>query len=548
LPPSRNAADRKSEVDRLYPGLPPLPVEPQALAGPDGRPYTLASFQQLAAQHNPALKQAVADVEAARGNLIQSRAYPNPTVGFEVDPSNDGSTAAVQGFFVDQQIKTGGKLKLQEAAAQKEFENAELALRKARNDLATQVRAEYFQFLIARETIRITRALARFTDEVYRIQTDLLAGGQVAAYEPAALRAQAYTARLAYKQAISTYLYQWKQLTAVTGLRQLPLSEVAGRIDAAIPYYEYDAVLAHVLRQHTDILSARNTVERSRYNLKLAQITPVPDVDIRAAVLKEFALPPQQYVHTLQIGMPIPVWDRNRGNIIAAEAALLRASEEPHRVETVLTNNLANAYANYKNNLDALEAYRSFILPDQIRAFRGVNERRQGGDPGVAFADLVTAQQTLVTSVQSYLGILGQIWTSVVGVADLLQTDDLFQLAEPRMLPPLPDLENLPPLSCSHACVAGGPAEGCAACAAGSTPAATGQVVATTFRPTRGSDAGAAIPAVDHIPAVGAGVAASGPGKLADASNVPTGGPAPAEPSRLGFRALQTVPADARSN
>ncbi len=86
--------------------------------------------------------------------------------------------------------------------------------------------------------------------------------------------------------------------------------------------------------------------------------------------------------------------------------------------------------------------------------FRGVHDRRNG-DPNVAFADLVTAQQNLVTGVQAYLTILGQLWTSVVNVADVLQTDDLFQLAEPRMLPALPDLESLPPLPCNHACVAG---------------------------------------------------------------------------------------------
>src|SRR5262249_54967636 len=118
----------------------------------------------------------------------------------------------------------------------------------------------------------------------------------------------------------------------------------------------------------------------------------------------------------------------------------------------------ANAYTNYKNNLDALEYYRAVILPDQIRAFRGVTDRRQGGDPNVAYADIVTAQQTLVTSVQSYLGILGQIWTSVISVADLLQTDDLFQLAEPRTVPPLPDLESLLPLPCDHSCATAGSA------------------------------------------------------------------------------------------
>ena len=248
------------------------------------------------------------------------------------------------------------------------------------------------------------------------------------------MRAQAYSARLAYKQAIQTYIYNWKQLVAAVGLRQLPLSEVAGRIDAAIPYYDYDAVLAHALRTHTDVLTAKNGIEAARYNLKLAQVTPLPDVDVRVAVLKEFAVAPEKYVHSLQIGVPLPIWDQNKGNIIAAEAALVRATEEPHRVELNLTNNLATAYANYKSNLDGLEYYRRYILPDQVRTYRGVFERR-GVDPGVVFGDLVTAQQTLATSVGQYLTILNQVWTSVVSVADVLQTDDLFQLAEKREVP-----------------------------------------------------------------------------------------------------------------
>src|SRR5262249_58825701 len=117
----------------------------------------------------------------------------------------------------------------------------------------------------------------------------------------------------------------------------LRLSEVAGRIDAAIPYYDYDVVLDYALKNHTDVLTARNGLDKARYNLKLAQITPFPDVDVNLAVLKELDLPPKQWVHTAVIGIPFPIWDQNKGNIRAAEAALIRATEEPHRVEESLT-------------------------------------------------------------------------------------------------------------------------------------------------------------------------------------------------------------------
>jgi len=156
-------------------------------------------------------------------------------------------------------------------------------------------------------------------------------------------------------------------------------------------------------------------------------------------------------VHTATIGFPLPVWDHNKGGIIAAEAALVRATEEPHRVEENLVNSLATAYTGYKSNLDALEYYRRFILPDQVRYYRGVFDRRQI-DPNAAFGDLVQAQQTLAANVSSYLGILGSLWSSVVSVADVLQTDDLFQLAQPREVPALPDLDQLIPWPCCHEC------------------------------------------------------------------------------------------------
>ena len=114
---------------------------------------------------------------------------------------------------------------------------------------------------------------------------------------------------------------------------------------------------------------------------------------------------------------------------------------------------MSAAYLNYKNNLEALEYYRRYILPDQVRAYRGAYDRRQI-DPNASFGDVVSAQQTLASNVTTYLQTLGQVWTSVTSVADLIQTDDLFEFARPEAVPPLPDLEQLAALPCCHPCAA----------------------------------------------------------------------------------------------
>ncbi len=65
-------AERQKIIETFFPELPKLPEAPKPLPGPEGKPYSLADLQQLAAQNSPQLAQAASDVKAAEGNLRQS--------------------------------------------------------------------------------------------------------------------------------------------------------------------------------------------------------------------------------------------------------------------------------------------------------------------------------------------------------------------------------------------------------------------------------------------------------------------------------------------
>src|SRR5207237_1959391 len=114
-------------------------------------------------------------------------------------------------------------------------------------DVMTQVRHGYFAVLVAQENIKVSRALVRFTDEVYRLQVEQLQEGQAAAYEPLQLRVLAIQARNALVQARQRYLAAWKGLAAALGLPAMPLTELAGRVDMPLPLFEYDKALGQLL-------------------------------------------------------------------------------------------------------------------------------------------------------------------------------------------------------------------------------------------------------------------------------------------------------------
>ena len=457
--------EKERALQELYPPLPPLPPDLHPASGPDGLPLTLSDLQTLATANNPSVKNAVAAVAAARGALVQAGAYPNPTFSWEADTVGTAG-AGYQGAYVDQAFKGANKIQLQRAQARMDLANAEVALRKAQSDLAYQVRSNYFAVLVALENVRVNRALAEFTDEIYRIQVTLLEKGFAAAYEPMQLHPIVLQARFNLLQARNQYEASWRQLAAALGKPGLPPTELAGRVDLPVPVFHHDAVLAKVLSRHTDVLTALNSLQRARYTLELARVTPYPDFDVHLLIQKDYTTPPHLLVYSTNFTLPLPVWDQNQGGIMQAENQLVQAQMQPEQTRLTLTSTLADAYNRYGT---AREQVRIALrqVEDQVRAYRALYERRQQQPAAVGFGDLVTAQQTLVTYITGYVTALGLQWTAVVDVANLLQTDDLWGMGPNEEVEPVPDLEHLFHLPCPQPC--GAPAGNCVAPAVGQT-------------------------------------------------------------------------------
>ena len=101
-------------------------------------------------------------------SAIQAGLPPNPTIGYEGDTMGTAVGPGYQGGFVEQKIIVANKLQLARAAATMDLRNAELALVRAQTDLATRVRGAYFAVLVAKESIKLNRALVKFEDDKIR--------------------------------------------------------------------------------------------------------------------------------------------------------------------------------------------------------------------------------------------------------------------------------------------------------------------------------------------------------------------------------------------
>jgi cobalt-zinc-cadmium efflux system outer membrane protein len=454
-PTKVSKAEFKAAVNKYFPRLPPLGPDPQPVPGPEGRPLTLTDLQKMARENSPLLRQAAADVVAAKGAAIQAGAYPNPTAGVQsATASNSGGPT--YGIMLGQTITTMGKKKLAEAAAIMDLENMQLAYRRAEADLMASIRSGYFQVLVAQENIKASRALVNLTDEVYKVNVDQVGGGDAAPYEPMQVAVFAAQARQGLIVARNSFTLAWKQLASNIGIRGMQPTQLVGRIDMPLPRFDYTDVLAHVLTNHTEVASATMTAQKARYNLRLAEVTAIPDVTVQTSLLQDNTLGiSNRLVAGVQATVPVPVWDRNLGGIQQARGALVRAVEEQHRVRDSLTARVADAFRRYDESRDIIELYRIDILPKQVQAFRATVSRHYGGEIGrVAYTDLIVSEQNLVSVIGPYLTALAAQWQAVVDVAALLQTEDLFQTQGTWPPAPVPDLEHLLQLPCCHPCSA----------------------------------------------------------------------------------------------
>lgn len=433
LPPDTPATRpaRDEAIDKLFPPLPPLGEEPVPALSDSG--LSLNALIDQARQNSPVIQQAIAEIERNRGQWVQAGLYPNPTIGFQADQIADFGPYGQFGGYVSQNIVTGGKLRIARGVAWYDLLNARLRLRWQEVELARQVRNDYYAVIIATESLRITRLICELADSLYAQQLAALRVGQTTAHDASAARALAGQARISHRQAQNRAQAAWRQLAATINNPEMTPTPLAGRIDAAIPRFRYDALQARLLAEHTNLSIARNELAQAQETVLLEQRRVIPDVQ-NYFYLQRDTLAASQNAPSVQVGMQIgvtvPVFNRNQGAISAATATVVDKTRNVETVRNQLLRTLAECYERYENGRQQVALYRDVILPNLARAFRGTAARYQVEPDKVSYWDIVNAYLNFAGQMGNYLQALQTQWQAVADVTAAVQGDDPYQLAD----------------------------------------------------------------------------------------------------------------------
>jgi cobalt-zinc-cadmium efflux system outer membrane protein len=396
---------------------------------------TLEELQQMALQSNPTFAQSVANIQAAEGRKKQSGLYPNPTVGYQGEQIRGGSFhGGEQGFFVQQDIVFSGKLGLNRTIFDQELKQAKTEAEEQKVRVVTNVRTSYIQALAAQQTLELRQHLSKLADNAVETSHQLANVGQADAPDVLESEVEAQQAQLAVSMAEQNQQRVWKALSAVVGNPRLPLTRLEGKLEDTPPV-NADELVEKIINESPAVRIAELGVKRAEATLARAKRQSIPDLQIRGGLQQngELLSEPNGKPVGLQgfadVGVRIPIFNRNQGNIVTAKADVERAKREVERVKLVLRERAASVVQSYTFSQTAVDRYKNQMIPRAQKAYELYAKKYQ--EMASAYPQVLIAQRTLMQLEVSYITALETFATSSVSLQSYLLTDGLEAPSQP---------------------------------------------------------------------------------------------------------------------
>ncbi len=392
---------------------------------------TIEELEQMALQRNPTLAQAQADVRASQGRKIQAGLYPNPVIGYEGREISSGPIirGGEHGFFVQQSIVTFGKLGLSRKVFAQEQAQAESVAAAQRQRVVNAVRLAYYEALGAQELVQVRNDLAGIARRAVQTSGQLLNVGQ--ADQPDVLEAsvEAQRAELDLVAAKNDQQRVWQQLAATVGNPSLPLTPLAGRLDDSLPQVDEQQALDKLLRDSPEVKLAEEGITRAELALKRAKIESRANIQVGAGLdynrelLGEVGARPVGWEGSVQVGVQIPIFNRNQGNVKTAAAELAHARSELERVRLSLRSSFAPVFRDYSDALETTQRYQKEILPQAQKAYDLYLDKYR--EMAAAYPQVLIAQRTLFQLRENYVMNLVKLRERATEIQGFLLADGL---------------------------------------------------------------------------------------------------------------------------
>jgi outer membrane protein, heavy metal efflux system len=330
------------------------------------RPISLREALQRALSANPRLVAADREVGIAGGLKLQAGVLPNPEAAFELDNALgsgrfQGVRAAETTLQLSQLIELGGKREARVAAGEANVSAAVWQRRATELDVASETAIAFISVVSAQRRIEVFDEQIASFDQLIPLLKRRLEEGASSPAETQRAQVAADLFRVDRERARTQLASARRDLAILMGDSVPTFAEAVGRFASTGQPPPFQSVVAAIeanpqLMRWTAVTAQRNA------ELILARLKAVPDVRVGAA-WRHFQDTGDNAVR-LDLSIPLPVFDQNTGNIIAAQQTLAKAGAERATNRLLLISVAGRAYDAAGGALAELKLLRASIIPN----------------------------------------------------------------------------------------------------------------------------------------------------------------------------------------
>ena len=398
-------------------GLPPGPAvgerAPQSAAAAAAEPLSLAKAIELALEGNPEVAAAKRQWEATEGQVLQGRSRPNPELAYSLEDTR--SKTRTQSWQLNLPVELGGKRAARTKAAEKTREQAQAQLAELQATVRANVAAAYFDVLTAQERLVLARDSAALAKSSTDTVSKRVAAGKVSPVEESKARVAEAGVRVELAQAASEQRNALSRLFALLGRIDAPYTVLEGKAEN-LPSVPSIADLQPLISSAPGVVLARIEVDRRKALTALEQSKRVPDVTVSFGMQRSNET--QRNVLLFGVSVPLPVFDRNQGNLLEALKLEDKARDELQAATVRLHSEVAQARERLSTITAEVQSLQQEVLPGAKSAYDAATIGFENGK--FNFLEVLDAQRTYFTAKSQYLKALGEAHRAAADIDRLL--------------------------------------------------------------------------------------------------------------------------------
>lgn len=376
-------------------------------------PLTLKAALELALGANPDLSAAGHELEAVKATIIQAQVRPNPEISTLIEDTRRATRETTLQF--NQPIELGGKRAARIDVAERRRAAAAAELDVKRAEIRAAVMVAFFNVLAAQERLQFAKASVDLAQRATTAASRRVMAGKVSPVEETKARVAEAGVRVELTLAGSELTTARKRLAGLWGNPGPRFERAEGGLDILPPLPALDDLNSR-LATSPSLLRARIEVDHRLALTEVERSQRIPNLTVSLGAKRNEELGRNQAI--LGVSIPLPIFNRNQGNLLEALRRTDKARDELSTAEVRLFNELAQAHERLNTAHQEVALLQRDILPGAQSA---LNAATRGFELGkFSFLEVLDAQRTSFQTKSQYLRALSEAHQSAAEIERIL--------------------------------------------------------------------------------------------------------------------------------